>query len=118
MSLPEPSLYDRIYAVVRRIPPGRVATYGQVAAIVGRCMPRTVGYAMAAVPAESDVPWHRVINGRGEISARREGDGDRRQRVLLEAEGVYFDALGRVDFHRVGWRGLEGETVERGAAER
>lgn len=118
MSLPEPSLYDHIYAVVRSIPPGRVATYGQIAVIVGRCTARTVGYAMAAVPVGSDVPWHRVINSRGEISARREGDGDRRQRLLLEAEGVYFDALGRVDFHRVGWRGLDGDATQQGVVGR
>ncbi len=119
MSAPEPSLYDRIYEVVRHIPPGRVATYGQIAAIVGRCTPRSVGYAMAAVPGRSDVPWHRVINSRGEISARREGGGEVQQRQLLEAEGVYFDALGRVDFYRVGWTGLvEDEATAKGTPRR
>ncbi len=118
MSSSAPSLYDHIYAVVRCIPSGRVATYGQIAAIVGRCTPRTVGYAMAAVPVHSDVPWHRVINSRGEISARREGDGDHRQRLLLEAEGVHFDALGRVDFHRIGWGGLDGNALQQRVARR
>ncbi|MFQ5995739.1 MAG: MGMT family protein [Acidiferrobacterales bacterium] len=98
------SSYVRIYAVVRRIPPGKVATYGQVAAIAGSCTPRTVGYAMAAVPIGTDIPWHRVINHEGRVSKRR-GGGELRQRKMLEAEGVWFDAQGRVDFERVGWRG-------------
>lgn len=100
------TLYARIYALVRQIPHGRVATYGQVAAMVGRCTARTVGFAMAAVPSGTDVPWHRVINREGRISERRGGNGDIRQRQLLEAEGVYFDREGRVDFARFGWRGL------------
>ncbi len=98
-------LYDRIYDVARRIPNGRVATYGQIAAIVGRCTPRQVGYAMAAVPYGSDVPWHRVINGRGMVSERAAGDGSEVQRTLLEAEGVLFDERGRVDLPVVGWKG-------------
>lgn len=100
------TLYTRIYALVRQIPRGRVATYGQVAAMVGRCTARTVGFAMAAVPSGTDVPWHRVINREGRISERRGGGGDIRQRQLLEAEGVYFDRADRVDFARFGWRGL------------
>ncbi len=100
------TLYTRIYALVRRIPRGRVATYGQVAVMVGRCSARTVGFAMAAVPSGPDVPWHRVINREGRISERRGGGGGIRQRQMLEAEGVYFDRDGRVDFARFGWRGL------------
>ena len=100
------SSYVRIYAVVRRIPPGKVATYGQVAAIAGRCTARTVGYAMAAVPIGTDIPWHRVINHEGRVSKRRGGGGELRQRKMLEAEGVWFDTQGRVDFERVGWRGV------------
>lgn len=99
------SLYHRIYAVVRQIPYGHVATYGQVAAIVGKCTARSVGFAMAAVPAAADIPWHRVINHEGRISPRRRGDGSIRQRKLLEAEGIRFDRQGRVSFHEVGWRG-------------
>ena len=95
--------YERIYAVVRRIPPGKVATYGQIAAIVGGCTARMVGYAMAALPFGVDVPWQRVINVQGKISLRGAGDGGLRQRQLLEAEGVIFDAAGRVDFSQVGW---------------
>ncbi|MFQ5846655.1 MAG: MGMT family protein [Candidatus Methylomirabilales bacterium] len=98
-------LYERIYAVVRHIPPGGVATYGQVAKIVGRCTARIVGYAMAAVPDDADVPWHRVINRQGKISRRGGGDGELRQRQLLEAEGIYFDRQGRVNLVKVGWLG-------------
>ena len=59
-------LYERIYLVVRQIPPGKVATYGQVAQITGNCTARMVGYAMAACP--DDVPWQRVINAQGKVS--------------------------------------------------
>ena len=98
--------YARIYAAVRRIPAGRVATYGEVADAAG--LPghaRQVGYAMHALPEHTTVPWHRVINARGEISPRAEGPGaGLRQRFLLEAEGVVFDARGRVPLARFGWR--------------
>ena len=112
-SLREAPTYERIYAVVRRIPPGRVATYGQVAAIVGGCTARMVGYAMAALPYGSDVPWQRVINRQGKISPRAAGDGTLRQRQLLEAEGVEFDQVGRIDFEEVGWPGPDWERLER-----
>jgi methylated-DNA-protein-cysteine methyltransferase-like protein len=99
------SPYARIYGAVRRIPRGRVATYGGVAreaGLPGRA--RQVGYALAALPDEPDVPWHRVINARGEVSPRSGGSGfEHLQRVLLEAEGVSFDARGRVDLDRFGW---------------
>jgi methylated-DNA-protein-cysteine methyltransferase-like protein len=99
------SNYSRIHEVVRRIPHGRVASYGQVAHEAG--LPghaRQVGYAMAALPDESDVPWHRVVNARGEISRRAGGTAfERIQRVLLEAEGVVFDARDRIDLDRFGW---------------
>lgn len=98
-------LYERIYDVVRSVPTGRVASYGQIAAIVGRCTPRSVGFAMASIPAGSDVPWHRIINGKGEISFPTGSEGHEVQRALLEAEGVAFDERGRVDLKRFGWRG-------------
>jgi methylated-DNA-protein-cysteine methyltransferase-like protein len=100
------TLYARIYAMVRSIPRGRVATYGQIAAMVGCRSARSVGFAMAAVPKGTDVPWHRVINHEGRVSDRRSGDGSLRQRRLLEAEHVSFDRQGRVDFNIYGWRGL------------
>ena len=110
-------LYARIYAVVERIPSGTVATYGQVAAEAG--LPnhaRMVGYALHALPEGSDLPWHRVINARGEISSRAErGPWEGFQRFLLEEEeGVAFDASGRVDLDRHRWRGLRDAPDPRG----
>jgi methylated-DNA-protein-cysteine methyltransferase-like protein len=102
--------YEQIYEAVRRIPPGKVATYGQIAKIVGRCTARMVGYAMAALPAGSGVPWQRVINHKGEISTRSRGDGDLRQRRLLQKEGIRFDRKGRVNLKKVRWAGPELST--------
>lgn len=102
-SAPSPA-YRRIYAVVRRIPRGRVATYGQVAALAG--LPgraRQVGYALHALLEGSDVPWQRVINHRGEVSPRAEPFYEPVQRAALEAEGVAFDARGRIDLERFRW---------------
>lgn len=106
----EEGLYKRIYNVVQMIPPGQVASYGRVARIV-RTGPRQVGYAMAALSDDQDVPWHRVINSRGEISQRKEGGSDDRQRQLLLAEGVVFDERGRVDFERFGWIDAEDQWL-------
>ena len=97
------SIYDEIYDIVKRIPPGRVASYGRIAKMV-RCNPRQVGYAMAAIPDGLDVPWHRVINSKGEISTRKDGDGDHYQYQKLLEEGVVFNANGRIDFDRFGWK--------------
>lgn len=98
-------LYTRVYAVVRQIPRGQVATYGQIAAIVGDCTARMVGYAMAASP--DDVPWQRVINAQGKISPRADGWGSEAQRLRLEDEGVHFDAEHKVDLTRYRWSGPE-----------
>lgn len=97
--------YERVFAVVRLIPLGRVATYGQVASIVGNCTARMVGYALASLPARSDVPWQRVINAQGKISLRADSAGNLLQRQLLEEEGVRFDAQGRVELRRFRWAG-------------
>ncbi|MDX1501454.1 MAG: MGMT family protein [Thermoanaerobaculia bacterium] len=109
------SRYHRIYATVSRVPPGRVATYGQIAAVAG--LPghaRQVGYALAALPDGSGVPWQRVINARGEVS-RRSGPGwvEGYQRHLLEEEGVVFDLHGRVDLRRYRWEPDEAAEEER-----
>lgn len=99
------SNYDKIYAVIRRIPAGTVATYGQVAGLAG--LPghaRQVGYALHALPDVTDVPWHRVINAKGEVSPRAEPDWALYQRQLLEEEGVLFDESGRVDLSEVRWQ--------------
>ena len=98
-------VYDRIYAIARQIPAGKVATYGQIAKIEGHATARMVGYAMAALSSDKDVPWQRVINARGEISERSGGGGTSRQRARLDAEGVFFNARGRVDFARAAWDG-------------
>ena len=100
-----PSSYERIYTVVRRIPRGRVATYGQVARLAN--LPggaRQVGYALYALDDDAAVPWQRVINARGELSPRALAGMELVQRQLLEAEGVRFDARGRADLARFQWR--------------
>jgi methylated-DNA-protein-cysteine methyltransferase-like protein len=94
--------FERIHAVVARIPKGKVATYGQVARLAGRVTARLVGFAMAG--ASDGLPWQRVINSRGEVSPRKHGDGHLTQRKLLEREGVRFDDRGRVELARHAWR--------------
>ena len=100
------SSYRRIWAVVNRIPKGRVATYGQVARLAG--LPRharLAGYALHALPASSPVPWHRVVNAKGEVSARRHGSEHHLlQRVLLQNERVRFDARGKISLSRFRWK--------------
>ena len=99
------SSYQRIYAVVRRIPRGRVASYGQVAKLAG--LPghaRQVGYAMYALPKGTTVPWQRVINAQGRVSRRRAAGAELTQRMLLEREGVKFGPSGRIDLNRFGWK--------------
>ena len=96
--------WQPVYRVVRRIPVGRVATYGQVAALAG--MPgaaRQVGWALSALDVDDDVPWHRVINAQGEISPRGEREAADLQRALLESEGVELSHRGRVDLGRYAW---------------
>ena len=100
----EMPLYERIYAVVRQIPPGKVATYGQIARIVGGCSAQMIGFALAALRPDTDVPWQRVINAQGHISPRP-GFGGLLQRQLLEEEGVRFGPDDRVDFEVFGWGG-------------
>jgi methylated-DNA-protein-cysteine methyltransferase-like protein len=98
------SFFEQVYRIVRHIPPGRVATYGQLARLLG--MPhaaRTVGWALRGLPKGSDVPWQRVINARGAISLGPYGAAV--QRALLEEEGIVFDDQGRVDLNVYGWTG-------------
>jgi methylated-DNA-protein-cysteine methyltransferase-like protein len=98
--------YHRIYAVVRQIPPGKVATYGDVASLAG--LPRQarlVGYALHALSANSEVPWHRVINAKGGISTRHARPGaDIEQLARLRAEGIKFNSNGRTSLPQVRWR--------------
>ena len=99
------SIYDKIYDLVRQIPAGQVASYGQIARMLDRCTARMVGYAMAALPENNDVPWQRVINSQGRISPRANGSHDILQQKLLQAEGVVFDRSGKTDFFKFGWPG-------------
>lgn len=96
--MPSP-LYQQIYRLVRQLPPGTVSTYGRIGQLVG-CAARTVGFAMAGLPPGSDVPWQRVINSQGKVSARRDGEGNMLQRDLLAAEGIRFDSAGKIDLKR------------------
>lgn len=92
------SRWKKFYEAVRKLPRGRVASYGQIAELAGlEGHARQVGYALHALPAGSGVPWHRVVNAKGEISPRSAGDSHELQRMLLEAEGVKFDGKGRVE---------------------
>lgn len=96
--------YEKIYHIVRGIPRGRVMTYGEVARRAGNCTARMVGYAMAGLRPGNDVPWHRVINAKGEISDRASGDGALIQRKMLESEGIIFDTRGKLDLLRYLYR--------------
>lgn len=96
--------YRRIWEMVERIPAGRVATYGQIAALVGRPgHARQVGYALHNLPEGTEVPWHRVINARGRVSPRSRPGWDGLQRMLLVEEGVTFDSDDRIDLERYRW---------------
>jgi methylated-DNA-protein-cysteine methyltransferase-like protein len=113
-SPPDPFGFNlQVWELVRQIPPGKVATYGQIANLIPAPSgmaekdykafgARWVGGAMAACP--DNVPWQRVINAQGKISPRRRG-GENQQRVLLEAEGVEFDPRGRVNLKQYAWQG-------------
>lgn len=106
------SIYERMLLVVREVPHGRVATYGQIAWIAGAASPRMAGYALGGLPAETDVPWQRVVNGKGGISPRGDPLATDRQRKLLMEEGVRFAADGRVDLDQFGWDGPDPEWLE------
>jgi len=96
-----PATFSRVYAIVRRIPRGRVCTYGHIARIGHFSGARQVGYALYALKDGTAVPWHRVVNARGAISLP--GSGGITQRLRLEREGVKFDGRGAIDLGRFGW---------------
>jgi methylated-DNA-protein-cysteine methyltransferase-like protein len=98
--------HERIFAVVRKIPAGRVTTYGTVARLAGFVgQARLVGYALSALPSGTAVPWHRVINAQGKLSLEQNGSSSGiTQRLRLEREGVKVDAAGRVALATFGWR--------------
>jgi len=103
------TFFNQVYDLVRRIPPGRVTTYGTIAILLaGRPgAARAVGWALHALPAEMVpyVPWWRVINASGRISAGGAIDSGAEQRARLEDEGVAFGAGDRVDLEAYGWFG-------------
>jgi methylated-DNA-protein-cysteine methyltransferase related protein len=110
-----PPFYRLVYRLVRRVPRGKVVTYGQVAAILGQPRgARAVGMALGALrpPLLLLVPWQRVINAAGRCS-HRDGPSAATQRDLLEREGVRFDRSGKVDLRRTRWKGPRREWVTR-----
>jgi methylated-DNA-protein-cysteine methyltransferase-like protein len=97
---------ERVWFIVKKIPEGAVATYKQVAGfaeIPGRSGARQVGYALAQLPQNKDIPWHRVINAKGMLSPRANPDSVIYQRELLTVEGIEFDHLGKIDLAIYGW---------------
>jgi methylated-DNA-protein-cysteine methyltransferase-like protein len=105
---------DQVYVVVQRIPAGKVATYGQIARILGRPRgAREVGWALRDLPDGRDVPWQRVINAQGRVSFPPGSGGAAEQQAMLEAEGVVFRPDGSIDLKRYSWEGLDlGEQYE------
>ena len=101
----ETLLFQKIYHIISLIPSGKVATYGQIAKIVGGCTARMVGYATSAVPQDSDIPWQRVINYKGGISLISSRSGGLLQQKLLEAEDVEFDQNCRTNLEHFRWKG-------------
>jgi methylated-DNA-protein-cysteine methyltransferase-like protein len=100
-------VFSEVHALVRKIPRGRVATYGQLSQLIRRRLtPVGIGWAMGAAP--DDVPWHRVVNSRGTLSTK-----GGRQRALLEAEGVVLDRLGAIDLARHLWKPRRPKTPRR-----
>jgi len=96
--------YQRIWRTVSEIPPGRVATYGQIARLAGLGRhARMVGYALHATPREKEIPWHRVINAQGKISLPKEDGRFDLQKALLEAEGIDFSGE-KLDLSVYQWR--------------
>lgn len=95
--------YERIWDVIAQIPYGKVANYGQIARIAGLGRrARLVGYALYSSPTGMDLPWHRVINAQGRISFPDGSASHKRQRNLLEAEGIVFIG-NRVDLKMYRW---------------
>ncbi len=90
------SVYNQIYKIVESIPEGKVMSYGQIAGMLHKCTARMVGYALSALPDESDAPWWRVVNSQLKISLRADNPHHILQRKLLEGEGVVFDRYGKI----------------------
>lgn len=98
-------LFERIYTVVRKIPTGKVATYGEIARAVGTRDARKVGWALHQNPYEGEVPCHRVVNKAGQLAPNFAFDGPEEQRRRLAEEGVVVGEDGCVDLGVHGWHG-------------
>lgn len=99
--------FDKIYEVVKRIPKGKVASYGTVAAMAGNPRwSRVVGYALHTNPEPMVIPCHRVVTRNGEVSKAFAFGGDNMQRLLLSEEGIEFLPDGRIDMKKYGWSGF------------
>jgi len=110
---PDPQYRERVYQIVRRIPRGRVMTYGQIAYMLGKgYTPRTVGFVMHGAD-ETKTPWHRVINSQGKCSTGRVVLPTDKQQRMLEREGVKFDARGRCDLKTCLWQPEQKKKTER-----
>ena len=106
---PKGYLFKQILDVVKQIPKGKVATYGQIAVMAGTQDPRLVGFALATLKKGNDIPWFRVINSKGQISFPEQNDGFQIQYSLLQNEGIIFDAKNRINLKQYGWKPIENE---------
>ena len=100
-----PGFHERVYAIVRQVPTGKVASYGDIATRLGSPrVARHVGWALAALTDDNeDVPWHRIINSRGRISFKGQTVRAVLQRTLLESEGIRFSETGTIDMKMFRW---------------
>ncbi len=112
-------LFPLIRDLVQQVPFGEVASYGQIAFVISAPTPRVVGFAMAGLPDDSPVPWHRIINATGRVARRKDGGESPEQLRRLTAEGIYPDKTGHIDFASHAWGGpswqwLEGAGIDPG----
>ena len=97
--------FSHVWDIVKQIPKGKVVSYSQIAVLLGSPRAaRTVGWALHAIPADMDIPWHRVLNSKGRISIDCREHDPTIQQELLEQEGVVFSADGYVDMNVYQWR--------------
>ncbi len=97
--------FEKVWALVAQIPYGKVASYGQIATMLGNPRAaRTVGWALSSTPKEMDIPWHRVINSKGQISLGDTCASGEIQKNLLESEGIEINARGQIDLQKYGWK--------------
>ena len=97
-------LFHNILDIIKQIPKGKIATYGQIAAMAGTQNPRLVGFALAGLKDDTTVPWFRVINSKGQISFPEDSDGFKIQYSLLQNEGIIFDSKNKINLEQFGWK--------------